>query len=95
MNQPCSEAIQGCGDGRSLRQWKRQVSDRRKRRIERTLIAMAELEETFREPFRMHHDGYKYHEIADRLEIPIGTVKSRIHQARQRLMEMLSDKQVK
>ena len=42
----------------------------------------------------MHHAGYKYHEIADHLSIPIGTVKSRIHQARQRLMFMLSDKHI-
>jgi len=57
--------------------------------------SMARLDNTFREPFRMHHDGFKYHEIADRLGIPIGTVKSRIHQARLRLMDMLSDKHVK
>jgi RNA polymerase sigma-70 factor (ECF subfamily) len=42
----------------------------------------------------MHHEGYKYHEIADKLGIPIGTVKSRIFQARQRLMGMLTDKNV-
>lgn len=52
------------------------------------------LEDTFRQPFQMHHAGYKYHEIADHLSIPIGTVKSRIHQARQRLMYMLSDKHI-
>ncbi|MEB3331451.1 MAG: DEAD/DEAH box helicase, partial [Synechococcaceae cyanobacterium] len=43
---PLSDRIPGCGDPRSLSRWKRQVSDARKRRIERTLIAMAELEET-------------------------------------------------
>ncbi len=52
------------------------------------------LDDTFSEPFTMHHEGYKYHEIADRLGIPIGTVKSRIFQARQRLMGMLTDKNV-
>lgn len=57
--------------------------------------SLSRLEDTFREPFRMHHDGFKYHEIADRLGIPIGTVKSRIHQARHRLMDMLSDNHVK
>ena len=59
--------------------------------IERSL---ERLDEAFREPFTMHHEGYKYHEIADRLGIPIGTVKSRIFQARHRLMEMLTDKNV-
>jgi RNA polymerase sigma factor (sigma-70 family) len=57
--------------------------------------SLARLDNTFREPFRMHHEGFKYHEIADRLSIPIGTVKSRIHQARLRLIDMLSDKRVK
>jgi len=50
------------------------------------------LEVGFRQPFLMHHEGFKYHEIADHLGIPIGTVKSRIHQARQRLMGMLTEK---
>lgn len=50
------------------------------------------LDPAFREPFTMHHEGFKYHEIAEHLNIPIGTVKSRIFQARHRLMAMLSDK---
>lgn len=33
--------------------------------------------------------GYKYHEIAARLDIPIGTVKSRIHAARKILKDHL------
>ena len=33
----------------------------------------------------MHFKGYKYHEIADILDIPIGTVKNRIHIARKEL----------
>lgn len=53
--------------------------------------AMASLEDMFREPFQMHHEGFKYQEIAEELRIPVGTVKSRIHQARHRLMGMLSD----
>ena len=40
------------------------------------------LPEIFRNPFLLYFDGYKYHEIADMLEIPIGTVKTRIHVAR-------------
>lgn len=56
--------------------------------------SLAKLDSAFREPFTMHHEGYKYHEIAQKLDIPIGTVKSRIFQARQRLMGMLTDKNV-
>jgi RNA polymerase sigma-70 factor (ECF subfamily) len=52
------------------------------------------LDPAFRTPFTMHHEGYKYHEIAEHMGIPIGTVKSRIFQARQRLMAMLSDKHI-
>ncbi len=56
--------------------------------------SLEKLDPAFRDPFNMHHEGFKYHEIADRLNIPIGTVKSRIFQARQRLMEMLTDKHI-
>ena len=51
--------------------------------------ALGKLDDIFRTPFELHHEGYKYHEIADQLEIPVGTVKSRIHQARHRLKGML------
>lgn len=56
--------------------------------------SLDKLDPAFREPFNMHHEGFKYHEIADHLKIPIGTVKSRIFQARQRLMEMLTDNSI-
>jgi RNA polymerase sigma-70 factor (ECF subfamily) len=36
-----------------------------------------------------HLEGYTHAEIGDRLGIPVGTVKSRSHRARQRLVEML------
>ncbi len=51
--------------------------------------AMQELDEETRIPFTMHVMGYKYQEIADELDIPIGTVKSRIHVARKKLMKRL------
>lgn len=41
--------------------------------------------------FMMHFSGYKYEEIAEKLEIPLGTVKSRIFLARKKLMEKLKD----
>ena len=34
--------------------------------------------------------GYKYEQIADIMEVPIGTVKSRIHLARKRLQKVLT-----
>lgn len=54
--------------------------------------SLERLDPAFRTPFTMHHEGFKYHEIAEHMNVPIGTVKSRIFQARQRLMEMLTDK---
>lgn len=47
------------------------------------------LEYDYRVPFQLHFEGFKYHEIADRLGIPIGTVKSRIFHARQKLSTAL------
>lgn len=53
--------------------------------------AINSLEDEFRIPFRMHLDGFKYKEIADELDLKIGTVKSRIFFTRQKLMHMLKD----
>jgi RNA polymerase sigma-70 factor (ECF subfamily) len=47
--------------------------------------AIHNLPEIFRNPFLLYFDGYKYHEIADMLEEPLGTIKSRIHFARKLL----------
>jgi len=41
-------------------------------------------------PFTMYFEGYKYHEISDHLDIPIGTVKTRIHMARKAMKKRLS-----
>jgi len=49
------------------------------------------LTEEYKEPFEMHFKGFKYKEIADKLGIPIGTVKSRIFIARKKLMDLLPD----
>lgn len=45
----------------------------------------------YRQPFTMHVAGYKYEEISDKLQMPLGTVKSRIFFARKRLQELLTD----
>ena len=49
------------------------------------------LQDDFRVPFLMFTEGFKYKEIAEKLEIPIGTVKSKIFFARQKLMETLPE----
>lgn len=45
----------------------------------------------YKVPFSMHVAGFKYEEIAVKLSLPIGTVKSRIFFARKRLQELLKD----
>lgn len=45
----------------------------------------------YREPFTMHVAGYKYEEIAERLGMPLGTVKSRIFFTRKRLRDILTE----
>ncbi len=53
--------------------------------------AISELADNLKIPFLMSFEGYKYEEIAEQLDVPLGTVKIRIHVARQRLMERLKD----
>jgi len=43
------------------------------------------LDESIRIPFMMHYQGFKYQEIADKFEMPLGTVKSKIFFARKQL----------
>jgi len=54
-------------------------------RIKDILAAVHNLPDIFRNPFLLYFDGYKYHEIADMLCEPLGTIKSRIHFARKLL----------
>ena len=51
--------------------------------------AIDDLDDVYKTPFMMYFRGFKYHEIADRLRIPIGTVKNRIHIARKQLKDKL------
>ncbi|MFM8449777.1 MAG: RNA polymerase sigma factor [Haliscomenobacter sp.] len=50
------------------------------------------LDGSIRVPFMMHYQGYKYQEIADYLDLPLGTVKSRIFFARKELKETIQKK---
>lgn len=55
--------------------------------------AIDDLEETFKTPFLLYFRGFKYEEIADKLNAPMGTIKNRIHMARKQLKERLVDYQ--
>ena len=49
------------------------------------------LPKEYRIPFSMYVSGFKSREIADKLGLPLGTVKSRIYFTRQKLQEELKD----
>ena len=53
--------------------------------------AINEFSDDFRIPFTMHVQGYKYNEIAEKMNLPLGTIKSRIFLARKRLQERFAD----
>lgn len=53
--------------------------------------AVNNLEDEYKIPFSSFVSGFKYHEIAESMNLPIGTVKSRIYFARKKLMEQLID----
>jgi len=48
------------------------------------------LDESIKVPFMMHYAGYKYQEIAEHLELPLGTIKSRIFFARKELKALIN-----
>lgn len=54
-------------------------------RLKDIQAAIYSLPEIFKNPFLLYFDGFKYHEIADMLGEPLGTIKSRIHFARKLL----------
>ncbi len=51
-----------------------------------------DLDDSIKIPFLMHYQGFKYQEIADYLDLPLGTVKSRIFFARKELKEVISSR---
>ncbi|MDO5395114.1 MAG: sigma factor-like helix-turn-helix DNA-binding protein, partial [Bacteroidales bacterium] len=53
--------------------------------------AIDALPDEYSVPFTMHVQGYKYNEIADRMHLPLGTVKSRIFFARKKLQARFAD----
>jgi RNA polymerase sigma factor (sigma-70 family) len=51
--------------------------------------AIEQLPTDLKNTFKMNMLGYKYHEIADEMDIPIGTVKTRIFVAKRKLRKKL------
>jgi len=53
--------------------------------------AIHNLDSDMKTPFTLYLAGYKYNEISDKLNLPLGTIKSRIFFARQELQKSLKD----
>jgi len=55
------------------------------------LVGMIDtMSDTYARPFSLFYEGYKYEEIATMMDLPIGTVKSRIFFARRKLREAIT-----
>ena len=61
--------------------------------IQEVTRVVAGLSSELKIPFSLYLNGYKYHEIAEELDLPLGTVKSRIFFARKELQNTLKDYQ--
>ena len=59
--------------------------------VQEIMKAINSFSDEYRIPFSMHIEGFKYHEIAEKMQLPLGTVKSRIFFARQRVQIILKD----
>lgn len=59
-------------------------------KVKEIQLAVYNLPDIFRGPFMLYFDGFKYHEIANLLKEPLGTIKSRIHFARKLLKARIS-----
>lgn len=55
------------------------------------LMAINYLKPELKHIFQLYHKGYKYHEIAEQLDLPLGTVKSRIFLARKEMILFLNN----
>jgi RNA polymerase sigma-70 factor, ECF subfamily len=60
--------------------------------ITEIMSIITSLDDSLRIPFMMHYEGYKYQEISEELQLPLGTVKSRIFFARKEIKDIIHEK---
>ena len=82
------QIIQTNADAAMARAWKNNYQDITESRIDsKDIIKKIEnLDDQYKIPFTRYYNGYKYEEIAQEMQLPLGTVKSRIFLARKQLM---------
>jgi RNA polymerase sigma-70 factor (ECF subfamily) len=82
------QIMQSNADLAMARAWKNNYQDITESRIDsKDIIKRIEkLDDQYKIPFTRYYNGYKYEEIAQEMQLPLGTVKSRIFLARKQLM---------
>ncbi len=82
------QLIQTNADMAMMRAWKDNYQDITESRINSKdlLKKIEKLDDQYKIPFTRYYNGYKYEEIAQEMQLPLGTVKSRIFLARKQLM---------
>jgi RNA polymerase sigma factor (sigma-70 family) len=82
------QIIQTNADVAMARAWKNNYQDITESRIDSKdiLKKIEKLDDQYKIPFTRYYNGYKYEEIAHEMQLPLGTVKSRIFLARKQLM---------
>lgn len=58
-------------------------------RMQELMKMFDEISDLYSVPFLLHYRGYEYQEIAEQLNLPMGTIKSRIFTARQKMKELI------
>lgn len=85
------QIIQTNADLSMARAWKNNYCDNTESRIaaKDILNKIENLEDQYKIPFTRYYNGFKYEEIAQEMQLPLGTIKSRIFIARKQLMESI------
>ncbi|RZK27106.1 MAG: hypothetical protein EOO43_00655 [Flavobacterium sp.] len=55
----------------------------------RIRLAFKNFPEAYSSPFIRYFEGYKYHEVAQEMDLPPGTLETRIHAARKQIQRRL------
>jgi RNA polymerase sigma factor (sigma-70 family) len=94
-NKTYRELLQKTGENSELRFWNQYIANNADSNLYASELwnEIYKLDNKFSIPFIFFVKGYKYREIADFMQMPIGTVKSRIYYARKLLSEQLSELQ--
>jgi RNA polymerase sigma-70 factor (ECF subfamily) len=72
--------------------WNPEMLTERAFEIDRIVAAWRQLQQQHRVVLSLHEiEGYSLDEVAAIIEVPVGTVKSRLHRARKHLRDLLSD----